>query len=845
MSVPNQIPYNIYTANGQTTVFTYEFYIISASDLEVSINGSVVTSGYTVSGVGNKDGGDITFLTPPANGAVVMLERVVPTYRLTDYQDNGDLLADTVNKDFDRIWMAIQRAFIDLGLALTRPLFGGPFNAHSYRIENLADPVNSQDAATKKFVIENGKLNLARTLRAPELSIAPIPSVFGRKSKILAFNDQGNPIAVSPESGSAADVLIELASSDGEKLIGKCPHVGALRSIEPSYSDQTITLLRVVPGGPVVNLQLSYDADDTTSADDGYSVFVTTGGARWKADTSEGIDVRWAGLNLAGTNLGSCLNKIVQGELAKIIAADDYMAGVTNIRIKAKNHPKHNKKFVLEETVTLPGFFSIQATDFMTVSVLSDIDGWVITNNIPELIPSVTDFVNQQGTAVVDALSGRIETVGPGVSVSTHSGVKFGNTSGGSDVLDLRDTVLKNINVRGFDKGLHLFGWDTYINTVEYCNISGNNYNIYANGDKTNGGEKILFRSCVIANAAKSNVFWNTPLTDVTFDNTSIDYAQEHVFHFGELGRGNQIRLTNGTHVEGFGGMFIQSELSSIPSVSKGYFHVDASCRIDCAGVSQSAWAPRRQIIVDPNSNINIDIKCPIVFHGFSEPHVSLTGYQDNTGRFTRLSYECAASLYEECLSSYAHTLNSGLYQFSGTPGAIINSVDADAWTGYTFSKSDPAVVIAYGAVDSDGLQSISITMTSASQTVEILNPNLFAAIPFRARLYSAISVNIAGVNSGDVLISSRIASYLSDKATGLATQTGTPSGIVGQWNVPGTPLTKSDYLGIQTFIENGYQAQSSHLSRPSIQFTGWVGTIKIKLPAFWVQRGFGLGIPA
>ena len=114
MSVPNQTPYNIYTANGLTTVFTYEFYIISASDLQVSINGDVVTSGYTVAGVGNKDGGDIIFLTPPANGAVVMLERVVPTYRLTDYQDNGDLLADTVNKDFDRIWMAIQRVFIDL-----------------------------------------------------------------------------------------------------------------------------------------------------------------------------------------------------------------------------------------------------------------------------------------------------------------------------------------------------------------------------------------------------------------------------------------------------------------------------------------------------------------------------------------------------------------------------------------------------------------------------------------------------------------------------------------------------------------------------------------------------------
>ncbi|MFZ8819998.1 phage tail fiber protein, partial [Klebsiella michiganensis] len=215
MSVPNQTPYNIYTANGLTTVFAYEFYLISASDIQVTINGNEVTSGYTVSGVGNTNGGEVTFITAPSNGATVIFERVTPTYRLTDYQDNGDLLADTVNKDFDRLWMAIQRAFIYLGVALTRPLFGGgPFNANGYRIANLADPVNDQDAATKKFVVENGKTNLARTLRAPETSIPALPTIQNRKNKILAFNNEGDPICVLPESGSASDVLIDLASSE-------------------------------------------------------------------------------------------------------------------------------------------------------------------------------------------------------------------------------------------------------------------------------------------------------------------------------------------------------------------------------------------------------------------------------------------------------------------------------------------------------------------------------------------------------------------------------------------------------------------------------------------------------
>jgi hypothetical protein len=52
MSVPNQTPY-IYNANGMTTVFPFEFYVINAGDIQVTVNGTVVTSGFSVSGVGN------------------------------------------------------------------------------------------------------------------------------------------------------------------------------------------------------------------------------------------------------------------------------------------------------------------------------------------------------------------------------------------------------------------------------------------------------------------------------------------------------------------------------------------------------------------------------------------------------------------------------------------------------------------------------------------------------------------------------------------------------------------------------------------------------------------------
>ena len=118
-SVLAQIPFNEYLANGATTVFAYEFQILSAGDLVVKAAGAVVPpSSYTLSGVGSQSGGSVTFLAAPANLVKIQILRVTALSRDTDYQYNGDLREDVVDRDFNRIWLVKQEQSAALGSAV-------------------------------------------------------------------------------------------------------------------------------------------------------------------------------------------------------------------------------------------------------------------------------------------------------------------------------------------------------------------------------------------------------------------------------------------------------------------------------------------------------------------------------------------------------------------------------------------------------------------------------------------------------------------------------------------------------------------------------------------------------
>lgn len=119
---------NRYTGNGVTTVFAYGFRILQLSDMQVLLDNVVQSSGYTVSGVDLIGGGNVTFLSPPAPGVIVVLQRAMAFERTTDYQAGGDLLDTTLDRDQDAPVMMIQQLRASLDRVVTLPPSSSLFN---------------------------------------------------------------------------------------------------------------------------------------------------------------------------------------------------------------------------------------------------------------------------------------------------------------------------------------------------------------------------------------------------------------------------------------------------------------------------------------------------------------------------------------------------------------------------------------------------------------------------------------------------------------------------------------------------------------------------------------------
>ncbi|MDY3693159.1 MAG: hypothetical protein SO066_00515 [Proteus mirabilis] len=228
MTVSTELSHEEYVGNGVTTDFDFRFRIFESKHLIVVVadsdgNETTLKNGtdYTIIGAGSYHGGKVVLNKPLAKGWKILLERDLPVVQETDLRNQGKFFAEVHEDAFDYLTMLIQKALGTFSLSLRKPTYlSNYYDAKGNRIANLAQPKLGTDAVNKDYVDNSIKDIDSKTLRVKDKPINALPNTEQRANKILAFDENGQPITVLPESGSASDVLIGLSKPTGIKAIG-------------------------------------------------------------------------------------------------------------------------------------------------------------------------------------------------------------------------------------------------------------------------------------------------------------------------------------------------------------------------------------------------------------------------------------------------------------------------------------------------------------------------------------------------------------------------------------------------------------------------------------------------
>ena len=167
MTVSSTTTKNSYSGNGSLTVFAYGFKIFDEEDIEVILRNDAtntetvqtITTDYSVSNVGNANGGNITFVAAPASGITVVLRRASPLTQTTDYTPNDPFPAESHEDALDKLTFISQQLQEELGRSI--------------------------------------KLSRTNTMTSTEFTVG----ASARADKILAFDSNGE-LAVTQEIGT-------------------------------------------------------------------------------------------------------------------------------------------------------------------------------------------------------------------------------------------------------------------------------------------------------------------------------------------------------------------------------------------------------------------------------------------------------------------------------------------------------------------------------------------------------------------------------------------------------------------------------------------------------------------
>ncbi len=113
IQIGNVSPRIQYIADGVQTDFTYPFPIFADADMEVYLDDTLQSSGFTISGAGESQGGTVTMDSAPSSSTVVTLARRLPIERTTDFLESGEFRAKIINDELDYLTASLQQVTDD------------------------------------------------------------------------------------------------------------------------------------------------------------------------------------------------------------------------------------------------------------------------------------------------------------------------------------------------------------------------------------------------------------------------------------------------------------------------------------------------------------------------------------------------------------------------------------------------------------------------------------------------------------------------------------------------------------------------------------------------------------
>ena len=251
MTVSSTTTKNSYSGNASTTVFAYGFKIFSDDDITVIIRtdstGAEVTktktTHYTVSGVGDSSGGNVTFTSgnTPASGETVVLLRSTARTQLTDYVANDPFPAATHEDALDKLTFIAQEIEEELGRSIkvskTNTISSSEFTTSA---TERANKILSFDGSGDLTVTEGKVDTVTATASAVSAGGSPTASATYTASTGALALALGLPTGATGATGNSAGLQMTFSNStsDADPGAGKLAfNNGTLSSVSVLFFD--------------------------------------------------------------------------------------------------------------------------------------------------------------------------------------------------------------------------------------------------------------------------------------------------------------------------------------------------------------------------------------------------------------------------------------------------------------------------------------------------------------------------------------------------------------------------------------------------------------------------------